>query len=118
VVLGHGAAPTIGPTATGPPLGAFDSASWPVRELALPVRWGLLLITDGLIEGRAAVGSSERLGMEGLITLLAAIDGAASWAEEPSSLVANLIDDVLDRNGEAPLDDIAAMLLTGGRGAA
>ena len=117
VMLG-GDALTIGPTATGPPLGVLDDAAWPSRELALPSRWGLLLFTDGLIEGRVAVGDSHRLGLDGLMGLLAAIDGGGSWAAEPSSLVANLIDDVLDRNGGAPLDDIAAMLLTGGRSTA
>jgi serine phosphatase RsbU (regulator of sigma subunit) len=117
VLLGDGGAPTIGPTASGPPLGVFDEARWPARELALPARWGLLLLTDGLIEGRAAVGRSARLGMEGLIGLLAGIDAAASWAAEPSTLVADLIEEVLELNGGAMLDDIAALLLTGGRGA-
>lgn len=50
--------------------------------------------------------------------LLAAIDAAASWADEPSTLVADLIEEVLELNGGAVLDDIAALLLTGGRGAA
>jgi serine phosphatase RsbU (regulator of sigma subunit) len=117
VLLGDGGSPTIGPTASGPPLGVFDDARWPAHELALAARWGLLLLTDGLIEGRAAVGRSDRLGMEGLIALLAGIDAAASWAEEPSTLVADLIEEVLELNGGAMLDDIAALLLTGGRGA-
>ena len=112
VLLGDGDAPTIGPTATGPPLGVFDETRWPARELALPPRWGLLLFTDGLIEGRAALGDSRRLGMDGLIALLN-VGPAATWAEAPSSLVAGLIDDVLERNGGAPLDDIAAMLPDG-----
>lgn len=114
---GDGGAPTIGPTASGPPLGVLDDARWPARELALPARWGLLLLTDGLIEGRAAVGRSERLGMEGLIALLAGIEAAASWAEEPSTLVAELIEEVLELNGGAMLDDVAALLVTGGQGA-
>ena len=116
VLLGEGDPPTLGPTATGPPLGVFDETRWPAREMALPARWGLLLFTDGLIEGRAAVGDSRRLGIDGLIALLD-VGPAASWAEQPSSLVAGLIDDVLERNGGAPLDDIAAILLTGGRSA-
>src|SRR6476620_6396420 len=47
VLLGDADAggPTIGPTATGPPLGVSDDARWPARELALPSRWGLLLMT-------------------------------------------------------------------------
>jgi serine phosphatase RsbU (regulator of sigma subunit) len=118
VLLGDGGAPTIGPTATGPPLGAFDETRWPPRELALPPRWGLLLFTDGLVEGRAEVGHAARLGIDGLIALLAAVEPVTSWAEDAPSLVAELIEDVLQRNGGAPLDDIAALLLTGGRGAA
>jgi serine phosphatase RsbU (regulator of sigma subunit) len=112
---GDGNAPTLGPAATGPPLGVLDDARWPARELELPPRWGLLLLTDGLIEGRAASGASARLGMDGLIALLATIETGASWAEEPSTLVADLIDAVLELNGGALLDDIAALLLTGGR---
>ena len=51
--------------------------SWPARELALAPRWGVLLLTDGLIEGRAATGGSARLGMDGLIALLASIRAGA-----------------------------------------
>jgi serine phosphatase RsbU (regulator of sigma subunit) len=111
---GDGRTPAIGPTATGPPLGAFDDARWPGRELALAPRWGILLLTDGLIEGRAAGGGSARLGMDGLIALLAGIKAGARWAQEPSTLVADLIDAVLELNGGAMLDDVAALLLTGG----
>ena len=93
----------------------FDDTRWPPRELALPPRWGLLLFTDGLIEGRAAVGDGHRLGLDGLIALLADADRTTVWAQDPYSLVARLIDDVLYRNGGAPLDDIAAILLAGGR---
>ena len=114
---GDGTTPTLGPIATGPPLGTFDDARWPARELALAPRWGVLLLTDGLIEGRAATGASARLGMDGLIALLATIEAGASWAQEPSRLVANLIDAVLELNGGAMLDDVAALLLTGGRSA-
>ena len=112
---GDGRTPTIGPTATGPPLGVFDDANWPARELRLAPRWGVLLLTDGLIEGRTAGGGSSRLGMDGLIALLASIKAAARWAQEPSTLVADLIDAVLELNGGAVLDDVAALLLTGGR---
>jgi serine phosphatase RsbU (regulator of sigma subunit) len=114
---GNGRTPTIGPTATGPPLGVFDDARWPARELALAPRWGVLLLTDGLIEGRAARGGSARLGMDGLLALLAGIKAGARWAQEPSTLVADLIDAVLELNGGAVLDDVAALLLTGGRSA-
>jgi serine phosphatase RsbU (regulator of sigma subunit) len=117
LAAGDGMTPTIGPTATGPPLGVFDDADWPARELSLAPRWGVLLLTDGLIEGRAATGGSARLGMDGLIALLASVRAGASWAQEPSTLVADLIDAVLELNGGAMLDDGAALLLTGGRSA-
>jgi serine phosphatase RsbU (regulator of sigma subunit) len=114
---GDGSTPTLGPTATGPPLGAFHHAAWPAREVELAPRWGVLLLTDGLIEGRAASGGSARLGMDGLIALLAGIRAGARWAQEPSTLVGDLIDAVLELNGGAMLDDVAALLLTGGRSA-
>ena len=52
-------------------------------------------------------GGSARLGMDGLIALLASIRAAARWAPEPSTLVADLIDAVLELNGGAMLDDVA-----------
>ena len=77
----------------------------------------MLLLTDGLIEGRAATGGSARLGMDGLIALVAGIKAGARWAQEPSTLLADLIDAVNELNGGAMLDDVAALLLTGGRSA-
>jgi serine phosphatase RsbU (regulator of sigma subunit) len=46
-------------------LGAQD---WPVNQLELPEDHGLLLLTDGLFEGRAGHGD-ERLGEAGLLRL-------------------------------------------------
>ena len=48
--------------APGLPLGIFDDASWPARESRCPERWGLLLSTDGLIEGRAGPGAQRAPG--------------------------------------------------------
>ena len=61
-----------------------------------------LLLTDGLIEGRAARGGSSRLGMDGLIALLASIKAAARWAllvEDPAEFA--------DRVGPIPVQAIA-----------
>ena len=119
-------APTAPPQANGTPalevrsglpLGVLDDASWPERAMALPRAWGLLLSTDGLIEGRAGPDARGRLGMEGLIGLLAAPEADSRWASDPGGFVAGLIDEVMRRNGGVPLDDVAALLLTG-RGAA
>jgi PAS domain S-box-containing protein len=56
---------------TGPPLGASAGGGWPVLDLVLEPRRALLFYTDGLIEERMADGSGRRLGLDGLITLLA-----------------------------------------------
>jgi hypothetical protein len=83
--------------------------------VSLPADWGLLLSTDGLIEGRAGPGNAERLALEGLIGLVGAPEVDSRWVSDPSGFVAGLIDEVMPRNGGVPLDDVAALLLTGRR---
>jgi DNA-binding NarL/FixJ family response regulator len=100
---------------SGLPLGVLDDPSWPVRSLSLPHLWGLLLSTDGLIEGRAGPDLPGRLAMEGLIGLMGSPRGEAHWSEDPGAFVGGLIDEVMRRNGGVPLDDVAALLLTGRR---
>ncbi len=100
---------------SGLPLGVLDGPSWPVRSLSLPHVWGLLLSTDGLIEGRAGPDLAGRLGMDGLIGLVRSPRGDAHWYEGPGAFVGGLIDEVMRRNGGVPLDDVAALLLTGRR---
>jgi serine phosphatase RsbU (regulator of sigma subunit) len=99
----------------GLPLGVLDRTTWPARELPLPASWGLLLSTDGLIEGRAGPDEPGRLAMEGLIGLLSGPEANGRWAEDPGAFVGGLIDEVMRRNGGVPLDDVAALLLTGRR---
>jgi len=100
---------------SGLPLGVLDGPSWPVRSVSLPHLWGLLLSTDGLIEGRAGPDLPGRLGMDGLIGLVRSPRGDAHWSEVPDAFVGGLIDEVMRRNGGVPLDDVAALLLTGRR---
>jgi serine phosphatase RsbU (regulator of sigma subunit) len=106
--------PEIRTVAPGLPLGILDDARWPAVEVELPAHWGVLLSTDGLVEGRAGPDRDERLAMDGLLALITEADGR--WAEDPDAVIATLIEEVLRRNGEAPLDDVAALLLTGTRG--
>lgn len=60
----------------GPALG-LGGQNWPQNELRLPDGHGVLLLTDGLFEGRCGPGN-QRLGEEGLLDLarsLAALPG-------------------------------------------
>jgi len=114
VLLGD-AAPRALEGRSGLPLGVFDDAAWPARTVALPPTWGLLLSTDGLIEGRAGPDTRARLLIEGLIGLLEAPEVDSQWSNDPDGFVAGLIDEVMRRNGGVPLDDVAALLLTGRR---
>jgi serine phosphatase RsbU (regulator of sigma subunit) len=115
VLLSRHAAPVVLEVRSGLPLGVFDDASWPARDLTLPPDWGLLLSTDGLIEGRAGPEAPGRLALEGLIRLLAAPGADGRWSHDPDGFVTGLIDEVMRRNGGVPLDDVAALLLTGRR---
>ena len=50
-----------------PPLGLWDHEPASVERCALPDQWSLLLVTDGIYDGRGATG---RLGMDGLLAVL------------------------------------------------
>jgi PAS domain S-box-containing protein len=86
----------------GCPLGIPGDPPPPVT-LDLPSRWGLVLHTDGLFEGRAAPGLTERLGQDALAAWLSGrvVDDAA---------LDDLIAHVEWANG-APVDDDVAILL-------
>ena len=71
----------------GPALGLLGH-EWPLNTLELPQGHGLVLLTDGLFEGRSGHGN-ERLGEAGLLEL------ARSYAGLPgAAFVSALIDDV------------------------
>jgi serine phosphatase RsbU (regulator of sigma subunit) len=55
------------PMDTGPALGLIDGATFPATRLDLPPGFGLLLYTDGAVEGRSGNG---RLGVNGLVRVL------------------------------------------------
>ena len=74
----------------GPALGLLGH-EWPLNRLELPPGHGLVLLTDGLFEGRSGRGN-ERLGEAGLLEL------ARSYAGLPGAEFVNaLIDDVEQR---------------------
>lgn len=105
VVLPAGAPARVAAPAVGPPVGLGLASEWETSELTLAAGDQLLLVTDGLFEGRAAPGAPERLGIDGLLTLLAAggpLDGAG---------LSDLLDRVEGAHGGPLPDDVALLAL-------
>src|SRR4051794_15225265 len=95
--------PVLG--SASPPLGV----SWPgtrdVIELPIPVgEWSLFLYTDGLIEGRAAPGSTERFGADRLAASLSRRGRTVLGNEDLDSL----LDEIRTANGRPLTDDVVA----------
>ena len=88
----------------GPALG-LNGAEWPLNIMDLPKGCGLVLLTDGLFEGRSGRGN-ERLGERGLLEV------ARTYAHLPGrEFVKSLIDDV-ERRAQSVggiSDDIAVV---------
>ena len=91
--------------AVGLPLGIDERAQWVPLEIDLVPGWGLLLYTDGLVEGRGAV-SDEPLWPEGLVALLED-ERDTHWRDLP----ARLVERVQQLNGGPLSDDTAVLLL-------
>lgn len=88
----------------GPALGLYGH-EWPLNIFDLPPGYGLILLTDGLFEGRSGRGT-ERLGEKGLLEV------ARGYAHLPGrEFVSALIDDV-ERRAQSVggiSDDIAVV---------
>lgn len=94
---------------SGPPLGVVDGhAHWDPCPLALRTPWALLMITDGLLEGRP--GDRRRsLGHSGLVQLAAKL-----WPkyDNPGRFADELIEQAeKDQGGTLP-DDVALLLMS------
>jgi serine phosphatase RsbU (regulator of sigma subunit) len=83
-------------------LGIEPNRGVDVTSIELATEDRLLLYTDGLVEGRAAPGSPERLGPEGVASIL---DGMADVDPD------ELIDTVMTRHGGGLRDDVAVLVL-------
>ena len=92
----------------GLPLAVEPDGAWPATTTALAPGAAILLYTDGLIEGRAAPGESERLGTA---RLLAEIERRDRGDGDAAALLAGLVDFALRANGAPLEDDVAAVLV-------
>ncbi|MCX2969359.1 MULTISPECIES: PP2C family protein-serine/threonine phosphatase [Streptomyces] len=106
------AAPRLLPqTGAGPALGLLPRARWARTGVELGGAWSLMLYTDGLIEGRTAADSRERLGQEGMLRLVGRGLAAGVTGE---ALLDAVLADARDLNGEELADDVAVVLLDRG----
>ncbi|GAA2133340.1 PP2C family protein-serine/threonine phosphatase [Actinomadura napierensis] len=94
----------------GPALGLIPGAEWPAEEIELGDAWGIMLYTDGLIEGCVGDGG-ERLDLTGLEELARA---AHARGERGDVLVDGLIAEAERLNGDVLSDDLAVLMLSRG----
>ena len=88
----------------GPPLGIGLPPRWELHEVDLGESWTLLLYSDGIYEGKV-VSRGTRLGIEGLLELLAADSPDAIWDSVPHRLL-----DEVEALNDGPLEDDVALL--------
>jgi serine phosphatase RsbU (regulator of sigma subunit) len=112
LVLDGGVASPLSVAAGGPPLGVIGDAEWPAHDVPLPAGFGLLLFTDGLIEGRVN-GGSARLGEQGLVDMV--VEELREHGGRPGALVRALVERAEALNGGALLDDVAVLLVSEAR---
>jgi len=91
-----------------PPLGVIADAEWKAGEVELGPGAALLAYTDGLVEGRAAPGASERLGSGPVLELAGALHAQGA---DGDALLTALVDLAARASGEPPADDVAALLV-------
>lgn len=87
-----------------PPLGVVPGTFPPPTTIDVPPGWELLLLTDGLYEGRHG---DDRLGLDGLVSLVQKLGPGPGIADR-------IIGAVTDLNG-GPLEDDVAVLVLGDR---
>ena len=88
----------------GPPLGIGLPPRWEMHEVELGEHWSLLLYSDGIYEGKVAA-RGNRLGIDGLLDLLAGDSPNAIWDSIPNRLL-----DQVEALNDGPLEDDVALL--------
>jgi serine phosphatase RsbU (regulator of sigma subunit) len=92
-----------------PPLGILPGEAQGARvELPAEGAWSLVFYTDGLIEGRARPGSSDRFGLERLVL---ALDGSRERDRPDRPDLDRVIREAQSANGGRLDDDVGVVLL-------
>jgi serine phosphatase RsbU (regulator of sigma subunit) len=92
---------------SGPPLGVVDAPRWAKSAIDLDPEWGVLLYTDGLVEGLRPDG--HRLGEEGLAEIVAA--ARAAHPGDPAEAVRSMVARAEEQNAGPLRDDVAMVLI-------
>jgi PAS domain S-box-containing protein len=96
--------------ARGPALGLYEHDDpWPAATVPVSGAWTLLCYTDGLIEGLAAPGSTERFGIEEVTRTVGQLLGERVGLDQ---LLDRLLQIVQDANGAQLADDVAVLCLS------
>lgn len=90
----------------GPPIGILPGTTWTESAIEVPPGATLLAYTDGLIEGRSSPESPDRLGIDAVTDLVAAIHAEGHRHE---TMLEKLMIEVAARNG-GPIDDDIAVV--------
>jgi serine phosphatase RsbU (regulator of sigma subunit) len=93
--------------ASGPPLGVVDDARWEPTRIDLEPGWGVLLYTDGLVEGHRSDGA--RLGQDGLAAIVTAVLG--EHPDDPTATIRAVVERAEALNAGPLRDDVALVLL-------
>jgi serine phosphatase RsbU (regulator of sigma subunit) len=96
---------------SGPALGLLPGADWPRQRVELGESWDLMMYTDGLIEGRAGPGTTQRLGEDAMAAM---VNEQLESGLRCDALLEAAVAAVQERNGGELTDDVAVLLL--GRG--
>ncbi len=91
----------------GPPLGVVDDAEWVAREVPLEGRWGVLLYTDGVIEGHRTDGA--RLGEDGLAQIVAG--ARVQHGDDVDAVLREVVERAEEQNSGPLRDDVALVLI-------
>jgi len=104
----------IGDVPAAPPLGCVGPVDATPVTLRLGEGWSLLLLTDGIFEGRDPGGHTAdgRLGMDGLAVL---VDRLATTGASPEALLDGLVTETRRLNGGDLDDDLALLWIGSGR---